>query len=134
LDVPISWKSKSQKHVTLSSTESEFVCVSEVVKAILFIKQILESIGITVQIPIKVYCDNVGVIYLSNSTTNHPATRHVSMRYFFTKELIEDGIIEFIFIRTAENEADIFTKNLERRLYDKHTSKMEEDIPEKFQK
>ena len=69
---------------------------------------------------------------MSNSTTNHPKTRHVCMRYFFTKELIEDGVIELTFIRTAENEADIFTKNLTKRLFDKHRMKMEEEIPEEL--
>ena len=69
MNVPISWRSKSQRHVTLSSTESEFVCISEVAKEILYVKQILDNIGMGVELPIKIYCDNVGAIYMSTGTT-----------------------------------------------------------------
>ena len=101
-------------------------------KEILYVKQILDSIGVEVELPIKIYCDNVGAIYMSTGTTNSPKTRHVSMKYYFTKELIEDGLIELIFVRTEDNEADIFTKNLMKRLFDQHASKMEEEVPEEY--
>ena len=59
--VPVSWKSKSMKSVVLSPTEAEYVAVSEVVKEIKFLYQMLRSMEITVPLPIKVQVDNVGV-------------------------------------------------------------------------
>ena len=60
-----SWKSRGQKSVTLSSTEAEYVAVSEVCTEIIFIKKILEFLEITIDYPITVNCDNVGAIFLA---------------------------------------------------------------------
>ena len=61
--VPVVWKSKSMKSVVMSTTEAEYVAVSEVVKEIKFLYQMLRSMEIKVPLPIKVQVDNVGVIY-----------------------------------------------------------------------
>jgi hypothetical protein len=60
LGCPIVWKSKQQQSVTLSSSEAEYVALSEAAKELKFIAQTLESIGITVKYPITVFVDNVG--------------------------------------------------------------------------
>ena len=62
--VPVAWKSKSMKSVVLSTTEAEYVAVSEVGKKIKFLYQMLRSMGIKVPLPIKVQVDNVGAIWL----------------------------------------------------------------------
>ena len=62
LGVPIAWKSKAQCHVTLSSSEAEYVAISELVKEIQYVLQILESMKIKVKFPVKVYVDNIGAI------------------------------------------------------------------------
>ena len=59
---PVAWKSKSMKSVVLSTTEVEYVAVSEVVKEIKFLYQMLRSMEIKVTLPIKVLVDNVGAI------------------------------------------------------------------------
>ena len=61
----ISWKSRAQKCQTLSSTEAEYVALSEICCEILFVKMILEFLGEKLEHPINVYCDNVGAIYLA---------------------------------------------------------------------
>ena len=58
--IPVVWKSKSMKSVVLSTTEAEYVAVSEVVKEIKFLYQMLRSMEIKVPLPIKVQVDNVG--------------------------------------------------------------------------
>ena len=60
--IPVAWKSKSMKNVVLSTTEAEYVAVSEVVKEIKFLYQMLRSIEIKVPLPIKVQVDSVGAI------------------------------------------------------------------------
>jgi len=62
MGVPISWKSCVQRSVTLSSSEAEFVALSEATKEIKFIVQVLLSIGIEVMLPVIVCIDNVGAI------------------------------------------------------------------------
>jgi hypothetical protein len=63
---PIAWKSKAGKSVTLSSTKAEYYTTSEIAKEVIFAKNILEEMGIQIQIPLNIKCDNVGAIYLAN--------------------------------------------------------------------
>jgi len=69
LGVPVAWKSRVQRSVTLSSTEAEYVAVSEVCTEILFIKQVLEFLGVKIAYPIVVNIDNIGSIYLAKNET-----------------------------------------------------------------
>ena len=119
---PISWRSKSQKSVSLSSTEAEYMAVSEVATEILFIKSMLEFLGVKVELPIEVNVDNVGAIYLSKSATTSNRTRHIDTRYHFVREYIDDGVLKVVFVKSEDNHADIMTKNLSIRLFDKHSN------------
>ena len=127
---PIATKSKLGRSVTLSSTEAEHFALSEVVKEILFVKQLMDTIGIPIQLPIIVRVDNVGAMFLANNFSVGQRTKHIDIRTHFIREYIEDGIIKVIFIRTDDNVADIFTKNTTEELYDKHSSNLIETIPE----
>ena len=121
--VPISWRSKAMRHVTLSSSEAEYVSLSEAAKEIKFIAQVIESMGIEIKRPIEVRVDNLGAIFMANNISISPRTKHVDVRYRFITELIEDGLIEVKFVKTEENDSDGFTKNLNGDLYEKHKAK-----------
>ena len=95
--VPVAWKSKSMKSVVLSTTEAEYVAVSEVVKEIKFLYQMLWSMEIKVPLPIKVQVDNVGAIWLTNNSSVSERTK------------IKDHVIEINFVKTAESDSDIIT-------------------------
>ena len=118
--VPVSWKSRGQKSVTLSSTEAEFVALSEAAKEIKFIVQILESMKMKVEFPIIVRVDNVGAIGLSKNLSTSQRTKHIDVRYNFVREFVEDEFIKIIFVKSEENHADIFTKNVNREIFEKH--------------
>jgi hypothetical protein len=120
---PIAWKSKSGKSVTLSSTEAEYYAMSELAKEIMFVKQILETLSIEVELPITIKVDNVGAMYLANNYTVSQRTKHIDIRTHFIREFIEDDIIKIIFVPSEENDADIFTKNVTQELFNKHSDK-----------
>jgi len=124
MGVPISWKSRAQRSVTLSSSEAEFVALSEAAKEIKFIVQVLLSIGIEVALPVIVCMDNIGAIFMVENVSTSPRTKHIDVRYHFVQEFIEDGFIKIIFIQTGDNKADVFTKNIVGELYNKHTNDM----------
>ena len=126
---PVAWKSKSGKSVTLSSTEAEYFAISEVAKEILFIRQILESIGIKIQYPIVIKVDNIGAMFLCNNFSTSQRTKHIDIRQHFVRGYIEDDILKVVFVRSEDNDADIFTKNVTEDLYIKHSSKMVEIPP-----
>jgi hypothetical protein len=118
--VPVLWKSQSQKTVSLSSSEAEYYAMSEAVKEIKFITQVLESVGLKVQKPIIVNVDNVGAIFVAENHSATKHTRHVDARYHFVREFIINGQIKIIFVKTSDNKSDIFIKNITSDIYDAH--------------
>ena len=118
---PISWRSRGQRSVTLSSTEAEYVAISEVCTEIMFVKQVLEFLGLNIHHPITVRVDNVGAIYLTQNHYTGGRTKHVDIRYHYVRELIEQGIIEIVFVKSEDNKADIFTKNVKESIHTKLT-------------
>ena len=91
-------------------------------KEVLFVLQLLELIEIQVVLPIKIFIDNIGTIYMARNNASGPGTRHVNFRYNFYREL-HGRLIELIFIRSEENEADILTKNVRAYRFEKHSMK-----------
>ena len=112
------------KSVVLSTTEAEYMALSEVVKELKFIVQLLETMNIKVELPITVYVDNVGAIWLSNNRTTSDRTQHIDIRTSFVKEYQEDGRIIIKFVKSEENEADIFTKNTTNVIFNNHQKKL----------
>lgn len=129
---PIAWKSKSGKSVTLSSTEAEYFAISEIAKEAIFAKNVIESMGIKMEFPIVINVDNTGAIYIANNYTVGQRTKHIDVRVHFVREFIEDGIIKVVFVRSEDNDSDIYTKNVTTQLYVKHRDKNMEDIDEKW--
>ena len=122
--IPIAWRSKGMKSVVLSTTEAEYMALSEVVKELKFIVQLLQTMNIEVKLPITVYVDNVGAIWLSNNRTTSDRTKHIDIRTAFVKEYQEDGKIIIKFVKSEENEADIFTKNTTNVIFSNHQKKL----------
>ena len=98
MGIPICWRSKAQRAVTLSSTEAEYVACSEVVKGIKFILYILQSLEIKVNLPEQVHIDDVGAIFLAENSNSGDQMKHVDIRYHFVREVIEDGIVSIVFV------------------------------------
>ena len=109
--VPIAWKSKSMKSVVLSTTEAEYVAVSEVVKEIKFLYLLLRSMEIKVPLPIRIRVDNVGAIWLANNSGVSERTKHVDIRAHFVRFYVMDEVVTIDFVKSAENTSDIMTKN-----------------------
>ena len=81
------------KSVVLSTTGAEYMAHSKVVKELKFIVQLLQTMNITVELPITVHVDNVGATWLSNNRNTGDRTKHIDIRTSFVKEYQEDGKI-----------------------------------------
>ena len=121
--IPIASRSKGMKSVVLSTTEAEYMALSEVVKELKFIVQLLQTMNITVELPIAVHVDNVGAIWLSNNRNTGDRTKHIDIRTSFVKEYQEDGriIIKFVNQKTMKQ---TFTKNTTNIIFQKHQEKL----------
>ena len=75
---------------------------------------------IEVELPITEYVDNVGAIWLSNNRTTSDRTKHIDIRTYFLKEYQEDGKIIIKFVKSEENEADIFRKYSTNVIFHNH--------------
>ena len=112
-----------QKNVTLSSTEVEYVGVSEITKEILYVIHILEFMNEEVKLPVKIHVDNVGAMFMANNAGTR-RTKHIDTRFHLVREFIQDDILKIEFVRSNENVADIFTKNVDEKTYSKHADKI----------
>ena len=88
LGAPVSWRSKLQKSVSLSSSEVEYIALSKAVKEVMFVAQLLESIQV----------DIVGAIFMASNITTTSPTKHVDIRYNYVNEYVEDEIVKIIFV------------------------------------
>ena len=120
MGVPIHWRSNGQRSVAISSSEAEFYALSEAAKEIKFVFQLLCSMEIPVKIPIIVRMDNVGAIFMTENASTTSRTKHVDIRYHFVTEFVEEGFLKIIFVKSTENLADGFTKNVNHEMYSRH--------------
>jgi hypothetical protein len=116
----VSWKSKAQSCVTLSSSEAELMALSEATKEIRFIYELLKAMDIKVQLPIICRVDNVGAIFMAENVTATPKSKHMDTRAKFVTQFIADGFLKIIFVKTSENTSDPFTKNVSGEVHEKH--------------
>ena len=108
----------------VSTTEAEYMALSEVVKELKFIVQLLQTMNIEVELPITVYVDNVGANWLSNNRTTSDRTKHIDIRTSFVKEYQEDERTIIKFVKSEDNEVDIFTKNTTNVIFQRHQKKL----------
>jgi hypothetical protein len=117
----------------LSSTEAEYIALSEVSTEIVFISEVLKFMEVPISYPIEINVDNVGAIYLAKNASATTRTKHIDIQYHFIREHIDNGNISIKFVRSEDNTADIMTKNLSGELFHKHNNnifmKTEENNP-----
>nr|GEY38285.1 hypothetical protein [Tanacetum cinerariifolium] len=107
----ISWSSKRQKSVAISSTEAEYIASSGCYAQILWMRSQLTNYGLGFN-KIPMYCDNKSVIALCCNNVQHSRSKHIDIRYHFIKEHVENGVIKLYFVNTEYQLANIFTKAL----------------------
>nr|GEW03370.1 hypothetical protein [Tanacetum cinerariifolium] len=112
-DKLISWSSKRQKSVAISSTKAEYIALSGCCAQILWMRsQVIDySLGFK---KIPMYCYNKSAIALCCNNVQHFRSKHIDIRYHFIKEHVENRVIELYFVNTEYRLADIFTKALGR--------------------
>jgi hypothetical protein len=93
MNVPVCWRSKAQICVILSSSEAEYVTISEAVKEIKFTYYLLRGIGIEVNLSITVKTDNIDAMFMAQKASSGVRTRHNDSRYHYVRENLEEGII-----------------------------------------
>jgi len=113
----ISWGSKKQKSVALSSCEAEIVAASEASKEAIYLRRFLNELGFGSDKPTPLKVDNQAARDLAYNPEHHERTKHIDRRHFYVRELVEAEELVVPFVRTADNIADFFTKPLPPRTF-----------------
>lgn len=112
----VSWESKKQRTVALSSTEAEYMALSDGAKEAKFIRSFLfETIGRLSSVTL--FNDNQSAQKLCNSQIHHNRSKHIDIRHHFVRQVVKDKIVNLKYLSTELMPADILTKSLCR---DKH--------------
>ncbi|MCO5570739.1 hypothetical protein L7F22_024467 [Adiantum nelumboides] len=110
--VDITWSSKKQPIVALSSTEAEYRGVAVAACEVAWLEMLLGDLEIQVQDPIVIYCDNLSSIQLAQNPVFHAYTKHIEVHYHFIRERVLDGDIDLAYVGIEDQTADLFTKAL----------------------
>lgn len=110
----ISWCSKKQPIVTLSSTEAEYVAASLCSCQAIWLRRLMETVQQQQRGPTTIFCDNVSAIKISKNPVLHARSKHIDVRYHFLRELCNDGVIDLVFCKSQDQVADILTKPLKQ--------------------
>jgi hypothetical protein len=115
----VSWSTKKQATVSLSSTEAEFIALSHAAKEGVWIRKLLDDIG-TQSEQFTIHEDNIPCIKISDEPREHQRMKHIDTKYMFVRELIKDRKIKLEYIATGEQQADIMTKPVNKLVLIKH--------------
>lgn len=107
----ISWRSGLQHIVALSTTESEYMALTEAVKEAIWLKGFCGDLGFQ-QENVKVFCDSQSAIHLAKNGGFHERTKHIDTRLHFIRDVIAQGDVVVEKIHTSKNPADFLTKSL----------------------
>lgn len=111
-DSLISWKSKKQKIASSSSAEAEYRSMAMATRQIVWLRYLLQDFHIDQSKPSVMFCDNTAAIHTAHNPVFHERTKHVELNCHITRDMIEEGILKLLHVRTDVQVADIMTKAL----------------------
>lgn len=118
---PISWISKRQKSVALSTMETEYMALSDVAKEVVYVRRLVREINFPnfVKEATVIFCDNQSAIILSKEKMVNQRSKHIDIRFHFSREAQERKQINIQYVPTDKNIADVLTKPLIKEKYKK---------------
>ncbi len=111
---PVSWSSKRQTTVALSTVEAEYVSMSRCAQQMVWMQNWLDEVTIAHDMPGVIKGDSRGAIALTKNTKDHGKIKHINIRHHYIRELVKSGTIILEQVPSLENLADLFTKPLPR--------------------
>ena len=120
----VSWSSKKQNLVSLSSTEAEYIAQNHAVREALWLRTFLAEINNRTPDTILLRSDNTGAIDMAKDPKFHSRTKHIDIRYHFIREVVADEKVRLEYIPGEDNPADILTKPLTQSKFEQFTREL----------
>ena len=124
----ISWSARKQATVSRSSTEAEYKSMANATAKIIWLESLLAELGIHLQQPPCLWCDNLGAIYLSVNPVFHARAKHIEIEFHFVRERVTSKQLQVRLIASKDQLADGFTKALPFQKFEefRHNLNLEE--------
>jgi hypothetical protein len=119
----VTWSSKKQTFVALSTAEAEYVATCQCCTQLLWLRQTLRDFGYNLR-KVPLLCDNESAIRLADNPVEHSRTKHIDIRHHFLRDHQQKGDIDACPISTDHQLADIFTKPLDEKRFCKLRSEL----------
>jgi hypothetical protein len=107
---PICWKSKRQSTVATSSVHAEYMALYDTIREVIWLRTLLTEIGFPDRGPSKIYGDNQGCLSIANNVRTDTRTKHIDIKFHFSREQLQSGAINLEYCPTGEMVADSLTK------------------------
>ena len=120
----VSWASKKQPVVTLSTTEAKFVATTFCACQCIWMRRVLEKIGHSQSKCTTIMCDNSSMIKLSKNPVMHGRSKHIDVRFHFLKDLTKEEVVKLVHCGTNDQVVDILTKPLKLEVFLKLREKL----------
>ena len=120
----VTWRSKKQNVVARSSAEAEYRGMAQGVCELLWLRNLLRSLGFKQEQPMPLHCDNTAAVEIAHNPVQHDRTKHVEIDRHFIKEKLDARIISFPFVPSEEQLADILTKAVSSKAFSDSLDKL----------
>jgi hypothetical protein len=120
----ITWRSKKQTVVALSSTEAEYVALSEAGREACWLRNLSEELGFPQDLPTELKGDNMGAIVMARNPQFHKRSKHIATKWHWIRDLIQYGYIQAESCWDLEQTADALKKALACPKHKRHTIEM----------
>ena len=115
----VSWRSKKQTCVALSTAEAEYVALSAATQEALWMRQLLTDLNVNIDKPVTIYEDNQSAIAMSKNHQFHGRSKHIDIKYHFVRDQVEKKTVTVLYCPTNSMLADLFTKGIPKEQFKK---------------
>ena len=109
---PLSWKSKKQHAIALSSAEAEYRSMRRICSELAWLTRLLHELKVPTITPIPLKCDNQAAVYIAKNPVFHERTKHIEIDCHYVREQLQNGLINIQHVPSKQQLADVFTKSL----------------------
>jgi hypothetical protein len=120
----ISWSSRKQELVTLSTAEAEYVAATHAAKEAMWLRRLIFELFPSLSNSTPLYCDNLAALRLATDDNYHARTKHIDIRYHFIRDVVARHELDIIYCPTDDMTADILTKALPKWKMQFHNSSL----------
>ena len=120
----VSWSSREQGSVTLSTAEVEYVSASDASREAIWLRKLLSDLFDSSLEPVVIHCDNQSCIKISENPVFHDRSKHMEMKYHYVRDMVQRRAVSLRYIPTDEQTMDVLTKPLSKMKFEYFRDKL----------